>query len=50
MPTIKIDLTNDNIKKLTIDTLKLFRDLLNDERLSDELRGEYGKKLEELGV
>lgn len=43
MPTVKLDLLNQTI---VIDILNLFKDLINDERLSDELRGEYGKKLE----
>jgi hypothetical protein len=47
MPTIKVDLVKvDTIK----DMLTLLMDLLNDDRLSDELREEYGKKFKELEI
>jgi hypothetical protein len=45
MPTIKVDLSNVNN---TRDMLMLLKSLLNDVRLSEELREEYGKKLKEL--
>ena len=47
MPTIKVDLLN--ITKIK-DMLMLFQDLLNDDRLSDELRNEYGTKFKGLEV
>ena len=47
MPTIKVDLLNvDKVK----DILLILQDILNDDKLSYEMREKYGSRLKELGL
>ena len=45
MPKVTIDLLNID---LVIETLTIFKDLLNDERLTEELHLEYGNRFDKL--